>query len=88
MSLEFTVKLKDLQKRLLFYSESMSCITCPVTLREDMEVCHVILSEMERHKDSWPFLEPVGRSEFPEYFKVIKKPMDFQTMRSKLKDGK
>ena len=53
-----------------------------------MEVCHTILTEMERHKDSWPFLEPVGRSEFPEYFKVIKKPMDFQTMRTKLRDGK
>ena len=43
---------------------------------------------MESHKDSWPFLEPVERDEFPEYFKVIKKPMDFKTMRSKLKDGK
>ena len=59
-----------------------------VYCREDMEMCHVILEEMERNRDSWPFLEPVGRNEFPEYFKVIKKPMDFQTMRHKLEDGR
>ena len=51
-------------------------------------MCHSVLSELERHKDSWPFLEPVDRSEFPEYFRVIKRPMDFQTMKNKLKEGK
>ena len=53
-----------------------------------MGVCHVILDEMKRHQDSWPFLEPVDRTTFPEYFKVIKKPMDFQTIKNKLKDGR
>ena len=62
--------------------DSVSC------LRDEMEVCHVMLAEMEGHRDSWPFLEPVDRSEFPEYFKVIKKPMDFQTMRNRLAEGK
>ena len=53
-----------------------------------MEICHVVMSELESHRDSWPFLEPVDRNEFPEYFKVIKKPMDFQTMRYRLTEGK
>ncbi len=39
-------------------------------------------------EEAWPFLEPVGRKEFPEYYKVIKKPMDFQTMSVKLTEGK
>ena len=48
----------------------------------------MVLTELEKHKEGWPFLEPVDRSKFPEYFKVIKKPMDFRTMRCKLRDGK
>ena len=51
-------------------------------------MCHVILGELEGHRDSWPFLEPVDRAKFPEYFRVIKKPMDFQTIRCKLRDGR
>ncbi len=38
--------------------------------------------------EAWPFLEPVGRKQFPEYYKVIKKPMDFHTMRMRLNEGK
>jgi hypothetical protein len=53
-----------------------------------MEICHVIMAELESHRGSWPFLEPVDRREFPEYFKVVKKPMDFQTMRDRLTEGK
>lgn len=56
--------------------------------KEDMEICHVIMAELESHRGSWPFLEPVDRREFPEYFKVVKKPMDFQTMRDRLTEGK
>ena len=44
--------------------------------------------EMEQHQDGWPFLEPVDRETFPEYFRVVKKTMDFQTMRTKLTDGR
>jgi hypothetical protein len=56
--------------------------------KEDLEVCHVILGELEAHRDSWPFLEPVDRAKLPEYFRVVKKPMDFQTIRCKLRDGR
>ena len=51
-------------------------------------MCHVILGEMEGHRDSWPFLDPVDRAKFPEYFRVVKRPMDFQTIRIKLRDGR
>jgi hypothetical protein len=56
--------------------------------KEDLEVCHVMLEELEGHRDSWPFLDPVDRAKFPEYFRVVKKPMDLQTIRNKLRDGR
>ena len=58
------------------------------TLKDEMALCHVLLDSMEQNEDSWPFLEPVEKKAFPEYFKVIKKPMDLQTVRNKLEDKK
>uniref|UniRef100_A0A4W6CDG9 Bromodomain adjacent to zinc finger domain 2B n=1 Tax=Lates calcarifer TaxID=8187 RepID=A0A4W6CDG9_LATCA len=36
------------------------------------------------HQDAWPFLTPVNHKAVPGYRKVIKKPMDFSTIREKL----
>ncbi len=44
----------------------------------------VLLAELERHQDAWPFLTPVNLKSVPGYRKVIKKPMDFFTIREKL----
>ena len=53
-----------------------------------MAVCLSLLQEMEAKDELWPFLQPVDRKKVPDYYKVIKNPMDFQTVRNKLKDGK
>lgn len=47
----------------------------------------MILTEMETHEDAWPFLLPVNLKLVPGYKKVIKKPMDFSTIREKLSSG-
>lgn len=39
------------------------------------------------YKSSWPFLKPVKQEEVPDYYDVIKKPMDFQRMREKIMKG-
>lgn len=44
----------------------------------------ILLAELERHQDAWPFLTPVNLKSVPGYRKVIKKPMDFSTIREKL----
>ncbi|XP_060113160.1 bromodomain adjacent to zinc finger domain protein 2B isoform X17 [Heteronotia binoei] len=54
---------------------------------KDMALCSVILSELETHEDAWPFLLPVNLKLVPGYRKVIKKPMDFSTIREKLSNG-
>ncbi|XP_028290694.1 bromodomain adjacent to zinc finger domain protein 2B-like isoform X2 [Gouania willdenowi] len=50
----------------------------------DLGLCRVLLAELERHQDAWPFLTPVNLKSVPGYKKVIKKPMDFSTIREKL----
>uniref|UniRef100_A0A670YSE8 Bromodomain adjacent to zinc finger domain 2B n=1 Tax=Pseudonaja textilis TaxID=8673 RepID=A0A670YSE8_PSETE len=54
---------------------------------KDLALCSVLLSELETHEDAWPFLLPVNLKHVPGYRKVIKKPMDFSTIREKLNSG-
>nr|XP_034834087.1 bromodomain adjacent to zinc finger domain protein 1A [Maniola hyperantus] len=46
-----------------------------------------LLREAMKHKDSWPFNEPVTVEEVPDYFKVIDQPMDLTTIKSKLESS-
>lgn len=46
-----------------------------------------LLDEIIKHKHAWPFLKPVSISEVPDYLDVIKSPMDFGKIKSKLNLG-
>lgn len=46
-----------------------------------------LIDEIIKHPQSWPFLKPVTASEVPDYFDVIKKPMDFGKIKSKINLG-
>lgn len=54
---------------------------------KDLSLCSIMLSELETHEDAWPFLLPVNSKLVPGYRKVIKKPMDFSTIREKFSSG-
>jgi len=43
--------------------------------------------EMSQHKDAWPFLAPVDANEVPDYYNVIKDPMDLETIRKRVEAG-
>ncbi|EJD02882.1 histone acetyltransferase GCN5 [Fomitiporia mediterranea MF3/22] len=43
-----------------------------------------ILVELQNHSASWAFREPVNPEAVPDYYSVIKNPMDFSTMEHKL----
>ncbi|XP_036401548.1 bromodomain adjacent to zinc finger domain protein 2B-like isoform X3 [Megalops cyprinoides] len=58
--------------------------TTPRDNSRDLALCSTLLSELEGHQDAWPFLTPVNPKSVPGYKKVIKKPMDFSTIREKL----
>ncbi|XP_062235986.1 bromodomain adjacent to zinc finger domain protein 2B isoform X4 [Platichthys flesus] len=67
--------------------ETPVCVKRAKTARDnnrDLGLCRVLLAEVERHQDAWPFLTPVNLKSVPGYKKVIKKPMDFATIREKL----
>nr|XP_023478351.1 bromodomain adjacent to zinc finger domain protein 2B isoform X17 [Equus caballus] len=87
---------KDLKKRKMEEStsinlskqESFTSIKKPKRDdAKDLALCSMILTEMETHEDAWPFLLPVNLKLVPGYKKVIKKPMDFSTIREKLSSG-
>lgn len=68
-------------------AESSACVKRAKTARDnnrDLGLCRILLAELERHQDAWPFLTPVNLKSVPGYRKVIKKPMDFSTIREKL----
>ncbi|WFD36410.1 histone acetyltransferase [Malassezia cuniculi] len=46
-----------------------------------------ILVELNGHPSSWPFLNPVNAEEVPDYYTVIKNPMDLSTMESKMENN-
>lgn len=48
-----------------------------------------IIKELWKHKDAWIFYEPVDPIKFaiPDYFNIIREPMDLGTLKSNLKKG-
>jgi hypothetical protein len=44
-----------------------------------------LTTDLKKHKDSWPFLEPV--SGVADYYNVIKDPMDLRTLGTKVDEG-
>ncbi|TSM68836.1 Bromodomain adjacent to zinc finger domain protein 2B [Bagarius yarrelli] len=54
---------------------------------KDLELCRLLLAELQTHQDAWPFMTPVNPKSVPGYRKVIKKPMDFSTIQDKLSNS-
>ncbi|XP_042350299.1 bromodomain adjacent to zinc finger domain protein 2B-like isoform X2 [Plectropomus leopardus] len=70
------------------HDSSVSCAKKAKTAKDNntnaLATCRVLLADLEAHQDAWPFLTPVNQKAVPGYRKVIKKPMDFSTIREKL----
>ncbi|CAI5484591.1 unnamed protein product [Closterium sp. Yama58-4] len=49
---------------------------------------HNLMKQMHRavmeHADSWPFKDPVDGNEVPDYYDIIKDPIDLKTMQKRL----
>ena len=44
----------------------------------------LVLNDLQNHPSAWAFPNPVKRDEVPDYYEVIKEPMDLSTMEYKL----
>ena len=53
----------------------------------DLTICTTLISEMEAHEESGPFMYPVNTKQFPTYKKVVKQPMDITTIKKKINGG-
>ncbi|KIW02298.1 uncharacterized protein PV09_06445 [Verruconis gallopava] len=42
-----------------------------------------LLNDMQNNTNAWPFQQPVNKDEVPDYYDVIKNPMDLGTMEEK-----
>ncbi|CDW53126.1 Bromodomain and PHD and DDT and WAC Acf1 DNA bd d omain containing protein [Trichuris trichiura] len=51
------------------------------------ERCNLLLSLLHSHADSWPFLTPVSKKIAPDYYKIIRSPMDLSTVAKKFDSG-
>ncbi|KAK4492498.1 hypothetical protein RD792_003307 [Penstemon davidsonii] len=43
-----------------------------------------LLKALHDHPDAWPFKEPVDARDVPDYYEIIKDPMDLQTMSKRV----
>ncbi|XP_072386734.1 nucleosome-remodeling factor subunit NURF301 isoform X2 [Diabrotica undecimpunctata] len=53
---------------------------------KDHEGLRKLIKQLQVHKSAWPFMEPVDPNEAPDYYKVIKEPMDLQMIETKIND--
>ncbi|KAJ2306699.1 histone acetyltransferase [Coemansia sp. RSA 2706] len=47
-----------------------------------------VVSEMLVHPSAWPFQKPVDPQEVPDYYTVVKEPMDLMTLESNVDENK
>ncbi|XP_057517580.1 histone acetyltransferase GCN5 [Amaranthus tricolor] len=43
-----------------------------------------LLKSMQEHPDAWPFKEPVDARDVPDYYEIIKNPIDLRTMSKRV----
>ncbi|KAJ8363551.1 hypothetical protein SKAU_G00123820 [Synaphobranchus kaupii] len=63
-------------------TEDAMTVLTPLT-DKDYEGLRRILRSLQSHKMAWPFLEPVDPNDAPDYYGVIKEPMDLATMEDR-----
>ena len=50
----------------------------------DLSICEQLIANLMKHKSCWPFLNPVNKKEVPDYYEIIKHPLDFQIVKDRL----
>jgi len=53
-------------------------------LSKEFMKCDIILTELWAQDESFPFVRPVDKKQSPDYYKVIKNPMDLSIIKEKL----
>uniref|UniRef100_A0AAF5RW45 Bromodomain containing protein n=1 Tax=Wuchereria bancrofti TaxID=6293 RepID=A0AAF5RW45_WUCBA len=54
-------------------------------IRNTLRAFELLISDAMRQQIAWPFLKPVDAKAVPDYYQIIKRPMDLRTIMNKLK---
>ncbi|XP_075701789.1 nucleosome-remodeling factor subunit BPTF isoform X2 [Rhinoderma darwinii] len=65
-------------------TEDAMTVLSPLT-DKDYEGLKRVLRSLQAHKMAWPFLEAVDPEDAPDYYAVIKEPMDLSTMEERIR---
>ncbi|GMT13560.1 hypothetical protein PFISCL1PPCAC_4857 [Pristionchus fissidentatus] len=57
------------------------------SLKDCLFECEVAIKETMGQYFAWPFIAPVDKRDVPDYYEIIKHPMDLQTMITKIKNN-
>eukprot|EP00080_Pristionchus_pacificus_P000461 PDM60481.1 athp-2 [Pristionchus pacificus] len=57
------------------------------SFKDSLHECTLAIKDTMGQYFAWPFLAPVDKKEVPDYYDVIKNPMDLQTMVTKIKNN-
>lgn len=52
--------------------------------RGEYAIMQHLLGELQTHPSAWPFTSPVSKEDVPDYYDLIKEPMDLSTMELKV----
>ncbi|XP_050310711.1 nucleosome-remodeling factor subunit NURF301 isoform X3 [Anthonomus grandis grandis] len=69
-------------------NSSVNYVNMKELSHKDYENLKKLIKQIQAHKSAWPFMEPVDPTEAPDYYKVIKEPMDLQMIETKINDHK
>ncbi|XP_062252895.1 bromodomain adjacent to zinc finger domain protein 1A isoform X2 [Platichthys flesus] len=50
----------------------------------ELSACELLVVDLVRHEDSWPFKKLVSRTQVPDYYDIIKKPIALSTIRERV----
>ncbi|KAK8948317.1 Transcription factor GTE8 [Platanthera guangdongensis] len=69
--------------------ESVKRVPAPTSVTALMKQCKTLLKRLLGHKHAWVFNKPVDavKLKIPDYFSVIKQPMDLGTIQSNIDSG-
>jgi ribosomal protein S18 acetylase RimI-like enzyme len=56
-------------------------------MERQKKIMRDILRQVQEHADAWPFLQPVDAEAVPDYYDIIKEPMDLSTIEARLEDN-
>jgi len=57
-----------------------------VVKERDLSLCKLIAKEMAKNESAWPFMKRVDEKDNPDYYELVKQPMDIETIQNKVKN--